>query len=437
MPAMPYAAPEHPVVQLALDFANLEPAVRVAREAMPAGIAWVEAGTPLIKAAGLDAVRRLRAEFPAATVVADMKCMDAGRVEVELAKKAGADVVTVLAVASDATIRECVEAAGHLGVAVCADLVNCPDPAGRARQVEALGVHLVSVHTPIDEQMRGRDGLAVLREVAAAVAIPVACAGGLTAGTIGAAIAAGARVAIVGGAIAKAPDARAEAVRVLAAMAGAAPAAGAAGQRLGRERIREVLARVSTPNLSDALHRGGAVRGMTCRNPGVRLCGPAQTVLCAAGDWSKPVQAIDRCAAGDVLVIDAGDAYPALWGGLASRTAVRRSLGGVVIRGACRDLADIAASGLALWSTKACPDAGEARGLGAFGVPVTLDPHPVHPGDWLVGDEDGLVVIPAAHVVETANRAADIMERETRLAAEIDAGRTLAEIAELQRWEQR
>jgi 3-hexulose-6-phosphate synthase/6-phospho-3-hexuloisomerase len=433
---MPLPRLDRPVIQLALDFANAEQALRVAGEALPAGIPWVEAGTPLIKAEGLDVVRRLRAAFPQAVVVADMKCMDAGRVEVELAKKAGADVVTVLAAASDATIRDCVDAGRHHGIAVCADLVNTADPAARAKQVEALGVDLVSVHTPIDLQMHGQDALATLRAVCAAVAIPVSCAGGLSAATVGAAVAAGAKVLIVGGAIAKAPDARAEAAATLAALAGAPVAAGV-NKRVGLDQVRSILVKVSTPNLSDALHRGGAVRGFIDRNPGTKLVGPAVTVQCAPGDWSKPVQAIDRCQPGDVLVIDAGDAYPALWGGLASRTAKVRQLGGVVIRGACRDLAEIHALGLPVWSTKTCPDAGEPRGHGVIGVAVTVDPHTVHPGDWLVGDEDGLVVIPAAQVVEAANRAADILERETRLAAEIDAGRSLASIAELRKWEMR
>jgi len=138
-----------------------------------------------------------------------------------------------------------------------------------------------------------------------------------------------------------------------------------------------------------------------------------------------------------VLVIDAADAYPALWGGLASLTAAKRGLGGVVINGACRDLSDIHKSGLALWSTKCCPDAGEPRGIGAFDLPVVVGGQQILPGDWLVGDEDGLVRIPAATVVEIGNRAADIAEREERLAAEIGRGRTLAEIADLKQWEQR
>lgn len=434
---MPLRLPDGPALQLALDFVNLEPALRAAREAAPAGVHWIEAGTPLIKAVGLEAVRRLRAEFPDAVIVADMKVMDAGRVEVEYAKKAGADLVMVLGQTTDATLEECVRTGRHLGVAIGCDLVACADPVARARQAEALGVDLVSVHVPIDQQMQGAEPFETLQRVAAAVSIPVSCAGGLSAASAGRAVAAGARVCIVGGAITKAPDAQAAARDVLAAMRGGPAAAGNVRQRLGLDRIREVLERTSTPNLSDAMHRGGALRGLENRNPAVRLCGPARTVVAAPGDWSKPVQAIDRCAPGDVLVIDAADAYPALWGGLASLTAVQRRLGGVVIAGACRDIADIHRSGLPLWSSKVCPDAGEPRGIGAFDLPVTVGGQAIAPGDWLVGDEDGLVRIPAAKVVEVANRSADIAEREERLAAEIRRGRTLAEIADLKSWEQR
>lgn len=442
---MPYTAPTAPTVQLALDFLNLDQALRTADEAVPAGLTWIEAGTPLIKSEGLAAVRALRQRFPAATIIADMKVMDAGRTEVEAARKAGADIVTVLAAATDATLRECVSAGRHLGVAICADLAAVADPAKRAAEVAALGVDLVSVHTPIDQQMQGEGEatFAALSAVAAAVSIPVACAGGMGAETVARAIASGARIAIVGGAITKAPSPRAAAAQVLAAIASGtiATAQGhaspAASKRLGFDRIREVFAKVSTPNLSDAMHRGGALHGLTNRNPGTHLCGPAVTVLTTPGDWSKPVQAIDACRPGDVLVIDAGDDFPALWGGLATLTATKKQLGGVVISGACRDVSEIAGGSLALWSTKVCPDAGEPRGVGVLHVPVAAGGQTIRPGDWLVGDGDGLVVIPAAQVVEVANRAADIHEREERLAAEIRAGHSLATVAELKKWEQR
>src|SRR5688572_26389182 len=82
-----------PVLQIALDEVNLDRAIQYAREAVAGGVDWVEAGTPLIKAAGLDAVRALRREFPDKVVVADMKTMDTGAFETEMAVKAGAGVV--------------------------------------------------------------------------------------------------------------------------------------------------------------------------------------------------------------------------------------------------------------------------------------------------------------------------------------------------------
>ena len=97
-----------PVLQVALDFLNLNRALKVAEEAVAGGVDWLEAGTPLIKSEGLDSIRELRKKFPRATIVADMKIMDVGRMESEAAAKAGANIVCVLGAASDATIRECV-----------------------------------------------------------------------------------------------------------------------------------------------------------------------------------------------------------------------------------------------------------------------------------------------------------------------------------------
>jgi len=99
-----------PILQVALDFVELIRALNLAEEAVEGGADWLEAGTPLIKSVGLDCVRELRKKFPSHTIVADMKTMDVGRIEVESAAKAGADIVAVLGVASDSTIRECIQA---------------------------------------------------------------------------------------------------------------------------------------------------------------------------------------------------------------------------------------------------------------------------------------------------------------------------------------
>ena len=86
------------MLQLALDFVDLHRAVGVAGQAVPAGVDWVEAGTPLIKSEGLDAVRELRRLFPGKTIVADMKIMDVtirGRILVLVEPKAAGSARTL------------------------------------------------------------------------------------------------------------------------------------------------------------------------------------------------------------------------------------------------------------------------------------------------------------------------------------------------------
>ena len=128
-----------PILQLALDFVDLHRAVNVAQLAVPEGVDWVEAGTPLIKSEGLDAVRELKRLFPGKVIVADMKIMDAGRTEVEVAAKAGAQIVDVLGTATDATIAECVQAGKNYGAKIAVDLIAVADPVARAVPGESIG----------------------------------------------------------------------------------------------------------------------------------------------------------------------------------------------------------------------------------------------------------------------------------------------------------
>ena len=81
-------------------------------------------------------------------------------------------------------------------------------------------------------------------------------------------------------------------------------------KRAGATDIRTVLDQVSTANVSDAWHRQPSLPGIKSLLPGAHMCGPAVTVRTYAGDWAKPVEAIDVCKPGDVLVIDACDATP-------------------------------------------------------------------------------------------------------------------------------
>lgn len=428
-----------PVLQLALDYVNLDRAMKAAREAVQGGVDWLEAGTPLIKSEGLEAVRALRREFPSLTVVADMKVMDAGRVETEAAAKAGADVIHVLGAASDSTIEECVQTAGRYDARISVDLLGVGERermVERARQVERMGAAFLCIHTPIDLQMRGEVPFDDLRAIAGQVGIPVAVAGGINSETAAAAVEAGASIIIVGGAITKSPDARRAAADLKKAIATGERIETVMFKRGREEDIVEVLTRASAADVTGALHNTGALLGIDAIVPGAKMVGRALTVWTYPGDWAKPVEAIDRAEEGQVIVIDAGGLPPAVWGEMATKSCIQRKLAGVVINGGIRDTMNIREMGFPAFARLVTPVAGEPKGQGMIGVPLRFGGQAVRTGDWLVGDDDGAVVIPQEKVVEVANRAQHVVEMEEREMAEIDRGSTLGKVSELTRWEQ-
>jgi len=426
------------ILQVALDFLNLSQALRVAREAVAGGVDWLEAGTPLIKSEGLDAVRALRQEFPNVPIVADLKTMDAGRIEIEAASKAGATVATILGLAPDSCIQESIQAADRFGCQVAVDLLGCPDPAARAAQVAQWGATSVGIHCGIDEQMQGHDPFALLRRVVEAVPIPVSVAGGIHPGTVVQAIEAGASIVVVGGAIAKSADARQATATLKQAMLTGQAAHSDLYHRASADTVREILEKVSTANISHGNHHMAGIVGLRPVWPGARLVGTAVTVRTAPGDFAKPVEAIDVAQPGQVLMVDAGGRPPAVWGELASESCVRRGLAGVIVDGAVRDTRDITGLGFPCFARCISSAAGYPKGYGEIGAAICIEGIEIHPGDWIAADDDGIMVLPRARATEMANRAMDLLERENRIRAEIRAGKgSLSQVLELERWEKR
>ncbi|KUH32833.1 Fe-S cluster assembly protein HesB [Thermococcus celericrescens] len=197
------------ILQVALDLTDIEQAISIAEKAAHGGAHWLEVGTPLIKKEGMRAVELLKRRFPDRKIVADLKTMDTGALEVEMAARHGADVVSILGVADDKTIKDAVDVARRYGIRVMVDLIGVKDKVKRAKELEKMGVHYILVHTGIDEQVQGKSPLEDLEKVVKAVSVPIAVAGGLNLQTIPKVIELGATIIIVGGAITKAekPDA--------------------------------------------------------------------------------------------------------------------------------------------------------------------------------------------------------------------------------------
>ena len=289
----------------------------------------------------------------------------------------------------------------------------------------------------IDTQMRGEaPPVDILKAIVSAVSIPVAVAGGITAENAGDYVEAGASIVIVGGAIIKTEDIRKSASDVKKAMSGAKVASSLA-RKYGEDDLFEAFSKVSTCNISDAFHKQGVMIGILPQSlkHKQRMVGRALTVQTTNGDWAKPVEAIDRVKEGDILVIDVGGAPVAVWGELATCSAEVMGARGVVIDGAIRDIDDIREMGFPAFSRSVAPCAGEPKGYGGIGIEITVGGQRVRTGDWIIGDESGIVVVPKENAVEVANRAIDVHEREDRTREEIRRGSTLSKVNELAKWE--
>jgi 3-hexulose-6-phosphate synthase / 6-phospho-3-hexuloisomerase len=444
-----YKSGDIPPIQIALDLIDLPRAVKIAEEAVK-GImdetgdiskAWVEAGTPLIKSEGMNAIRELRKTFPGQTICADMKTMDAGATEVEIAAKAGANVVFILGCSPDTCISEAVLAAKKYGVKLAADLISVSDPAKRAVELENMGVDIINIHVGLDQQVMGINPIDLVRQIAKAISgsAMISAAGGLNSETAVQAYEAGADIIILGGVLYKARSPEESVKKIIRSLKSGKPIVSKEFVKYDAAHLFDAFMKVSTANISDAMHRTGELRGLKpvwVGTPGeLKFAGPAVTVRTYNGDWSAPVQAIDQAKAGDVIVIDACEGEIAVWGELATHSCISKGVVGVVIDGAVRDVDDIRKLKFPLFARSFTPTAGEPKGFGEINAPIEVCGRAVEPGDWIIGDESGVVVVPEKHAMEMANRAIDVLEKESRIREEIKRGSTLGQTAYLKKWD--
>jgi 3-hexulose-6-phosphate synthase/6-phospho-3-hexuloisomerase len=356
--------------------------------------------------------------------------------EVEMAAKAGANVVCLLGDADDAVIADAVRAASVFGVRLMADLINTRDPVARAKELEVLGIDIIVAHVGIDQQMVGKNSIVLLSSLAGNLAVPIAVAGGLDSGTAAEAIRAGADIVIVGGWITRSADVRSSTslIRESVDSAGDVITKGTDA----REDVRDIFLKVSSPNISDAMHRKGAMNGIFSLCGDVKMIGQAVTVQTFAGDWAKPVEAIDIAGPGDVIVInnDAGT-HVAPWGELATMSCIAKGIAGVVIDGAVRDVDDIRRLHFPVFAKATVPNAGEPKGLGEINAEISCCGQVVRPGDWIIGDESGVVVVPKERAYEIARRALEVKKTEERIREEIRLGSTLSQVSALTKWEKK
>jgi regulator of RNase E activity RraA len=157
--------------------------------------------------------------------------------------------------------------------------------------------------------------------------------------------------------------------------------------------------------------------------PGMTVCGQARTVTGMVGDNGAAHAAIGLVEAGDILVVDGrGHTETAVWGGIMTRAAMERGVGGLVVDGAVRDAAEIRALGFPTFAAGICP-AGPGKGFGGIiDGPIACAGCPVKPGDIVIGDDDGVAVIPLERQAEILAASLQKIEQEKQTNADTRSG---------------
>jgi RraA family protein len=193
---------------------------------------------------------------------------------------------------------------------------------------------------------------------------------------------------------------------------------------------RKRLLALRTAILSDALGKTGAMdHDVHCFSANCRMAGPAMTLRIHTADILMIGKALSICPRGHVLIIDGqGELNTALWGGATTASARLKGLAGVVIDGAIRDVAAIRRDRLPVFARAVVPNAGGAEYAGEIDIPIQCGGVVVNPGDWVIGDEDGVVVIPTDRLASVVEKAVRLVEVEKMIDRQIRLGKDLASI---------
>lgn len=188
--------------------------------------------------------------------------------------------------------------------------------------------------------------------------------------------------------------------------------------------LGERLGKVPTGILSDCMNRMQAMdAGIRPMTAGIRFSGPAFTIQSVESDNLGAHQALALAKAGDVLVIAArGGMQSAIWGNVMTVAAKKTGLAAVVIDGCIRDAAENRADNLPIFARGVCP-AGPHKGWPSnLNVPVSCAGVAVLPGDFIVGDEDGVVVVPAARALQVLEESYERANTERDWFRRVEAG---------------
>ena len=198
--------------------------------------------------------------------------------------------------------------------------------------------------------------------------------------------------------------------------------------------LNSFLNQVSSCQISDAFneiaHRSGVLYNLKSVN-NLKTWGKITTVMTCSDDWGTIALAIDEADEGDVLLVDTGDMDAAIWGELASTCAKNGGVKATLVYGCVRDLDALLYMDYPIFACGFRPNAGKALGLGEINVDLLLESMEISAGDFLYGDETGVVIVPKEYFTEVMNKTFEIKLNEKKITDMLNSGMSLSQVVGL------
>jgi len=192
----------------------------------------------------------------------------------------------------------------------------------------------------------------------------------------------------------------------------------------GDRQLFELMKEFGTPALSDGLNKFNTLDPeIKPINNGLKIAGPAFTVKLRPADNLMLHKAIDLAQEGDIIIVDTcGTKNYSIMGDLMASAAFKKRIGGFVIDGAIRDIEELRKSEFSIFTKYVTPAVGDKEGPGEINFPISCGGVVVMPGDYVVGDDNGVVVISPEHVEEIIDETKRKLAYEEKRREDIEAG---------------
>jgi 3-hexulose-6-phosphate synthase len=192
---------------------------------------------------------------------------------------------------------------------------------------------------------------------------------------------------------------------------------------------------ISTSHLADGLKNltgvANVVPGVKSIKNGVCIWGEVVTAHTSSNDWGTVLKAIDQADAGKILFLKSEDDQKAIWGELTSKAAQNKKIKGTIVYGAMRDISAVRSMNYPVFSRAIVPNAGAPLNKGEVNITLQLEDLTVHPGDFVMADDGGVVVVPQDKLLETLEESLKIKDTEEKILRLLNQGQSLSNILDI------